>query len=195
MLEGDIEIIADIISPSHDFEYVKWEVRGVGIMEPYPSNPFYIRHTVDKFGQTAPFSGQIVTVGREILGNHVKLLDTASYEHSDLVKDFLNRSRMVTSRNQGYCTKSAESVTPFGYLDIGMMAGSGDYTVIRGCGRETARKIVDQSWPVCLTIPTVDLVNLRWQVVGIAFRQTPHYVKTGYASFFTGIGIFENRID
>ena len=75
------------------------------------------------------------------------------------------------------------------------MLRRGNYTLLKGCRVVLAMKVVEQFFPVELTIEFIDLRNFLAQFVNVSFRQATHYIHGFEQTFFFLLAKLQNHID
>ena len=155
MLKGDIHIFADIIAFAHHPEQIIREMGRIAIMQ---ANPFHSRNIGDalhQFRQRMAFI-QIQTIIGQILGDHLKFFHTLFHQQADFFLDFFHRYGLVTPRTDRNGAIRTGAVTPFGDLQVGIVPGSRQNTVGSQFPVVGFTQIVQQFFPIELSIETID---------------------------------------
>ena len=79
VLQGNVEVFAHVAVACHHGQHLVGELGGVGVVQPYPFHAFYLRHSVDQFGQHH-FAIQVEAIRRQVLCNHVELLHALGHK-------------------------------------------------------------------------------------------------------------------
>ena len=101
----------------------------------------------------------------------------------------------MPSRNDGNSTIRTFTVTPFGYLQIGIMLGSGQCALYVQLVMIGLSQILQQLSPIEFTIEFIHLGNFNGQFLQITFRKATHYIKLLQVSFLLGLRKFQNHIN
>ena len=212
MLQGDVEVLADIFLLPHHPQQVPREMRRIGIVQSYPFHALNVGHLLHKFCNMLLTVDVHAVIG-QFLRNDIKLLDTLTDHPTHLIEDLLHGTALVLARNQWYGAVGAMSVAAFRYLYIGIVAGRRQDPLPTSPYRERRRQLgvitplhtgrglgvglqVIQQLPIVeLPVPAIDLGNLGLQVCQIALRETAHDVEALNASLGLGLCKLQDRID
>ena len=74
VLQGDVEIFADIIPAGHHVEYIHREIGWVGVMQPYALHAVDVGQAVDELRQ-AVSAIKVKPIARQVLGYDVEFPD------------------------------------------------------------------------------------------------------------------------
>ena len=177
MLQGDVQISADILVLPHHSQKIPWEMCRIGIMQTNPLHALYLSHVLDQFGDML-LAVDIYTVVSQFLGNHIKLPGTLTHQIAHLIEYLIHRTALMPTRNQRDGTIGTMTVATLADLDIGIMARRGDVAMIFGILRSLrflrglrflgVLQVVQQLPIVKLPLPPVDLRYLSLKVCQIA---------------------------
>ena len=129
MLQGDIQIVADILLLSHHAQQVPWEVCGIGIVQTNPLHALYVSHLLNEFSNML-LAIDIYAIVRQFLGNHLKLLGSLTHQIAHLVKYLVHRTTLVLTGNNRYSAVGTMTVTSLGNLQVSIVFGGSDVSVV-----------------------------------------------------------------
>ena len=114
MLQGDIEIVADVLPLAHRINYLKRKVHWVGVEKPDPVE-FHIgeaEHEVVKHR----FAHRVVAEHADILRNNIQFPDACVLQQGSFTHELLNRLTAVAPPDVRNRAERAGAVAPFGDL-------------------------------------------------------------------------------
>ena len=194
MLKGNIHVFANVIAFAHHPEQIIREMGRITIMQ---ADPFHSRNIGDAFHQFRQRMAfiQIQTVISQILGDHLKFFHTLFHQQANLFLDLFHRYGLVTPRTDRNGTIRTGTVTPFGDLQVGVMPGSRQNTVGSQFPVVGFTQIVQQFFPIELSIETVDFRQLILQVFQEPFGKTSHDKQFTDLPFLLGLSQIEYHIN
>ena len=87
------------------------------------------------------------------------------------------------------------AVAAFGYLQVGIVARSGEASLPVTGGHDCLAQVAEQVLEVELAVETVYFGQLGTQLVHVALRQTAHDVEPREATLLLGLGKLKYGID
>ena len=112
VLQGNVQIVADVLLLTHNAQQVPWEVSRIGIVQANPLNALYIGHLLYQLCYVL-LAVQVDTIVGQLLGYDLKLLGALTDQIAHLVQNVLHRTTLVTTRNQRNGTIGTMAVAAF----------------------------------------------------------------------------------
>ena len=128
MLQGYIQILADVLLLAHHSQQVPREVCRIGIVQANPLYTFNIGHTLNEFSYLL-LTVEVDTIVGQLLSNHIKLLDTLADQPAHLVENLIHRTALMLTRDDGNGTVGTMAVAAFCNLQVGIVARSSEVAV------------------------------------------------------------------
>lgn len=194
MLKRKIQIFAYLGILPHHFEQIFWEARGVGIVEPYPLDAIDLRHGIDKIGELILFV-EVSAIGRQVLRNHLQLLDPTRRQVAGLRQYILHRAACVRPGDKRYGAVAAHSVAALGYFDVGIVRWRGERAFAHQIAPESGPKLLHEARPIKLAIKLVHFRYLLRQLAAISLTETSHDVKFFELATVLCLSELENGVD
>ena len=138
---------------------------------------------------------KVHSIIREVLSYHLELLHSLRNEPFHLSLQILDRTRLMTTRNNRNSTIRTETVTAFRNLQIGVMGRGGKSSLQRQLRVITLTQVCQDLLPIELTIVTVNLRNFCRQLLYITTRKAPHHQQTFNLMLASQLSELKNRID
>ena len=196
VLQGYVEVAADVLSLAHHLRQFPGKVGGIGVVETDPLHAGHVRHPLHQLGQHQS-AVAVLSVGGEILCDDVKLFHALCHQVACLVDDFLHRPGAVAPGDEGNGAVGAHSVAPFGYFQEGAVGWRGD-VALPGAGRRGGtkrRQLVHKPLPVELAVPAVDFGDFRLELLTVALAETSHDHQLADVAVGLGLGQLQNHVD
>lgn len=167
VLEGYVEVFADVVSLAHDAKQVVGEVGGVGVVEAYP---FYAGDVGDAFYEFGDFLFfiEVGAVEGDFLFDYLKFFDSAAYEFFDFCYDVFHGAGFVFARYQGDGAVGAAAVAAFAYFDEGVVGGGGQVAAIGVFFVDLVAEVGYEVEPVEFAVEFVDFGDGGCELGGVA---------------------------
>ena len=123
MLQGDIQIFADVLVTTNHFQQIDREIIRVRIMQANPFHPFNLSHSVNQFSNTL-LAIQVNAIECQFLGNNLELLHAFMNKTLHFPQNILHGSAHMLSRNDRYGAIGAFPVASFRDFDIRIVGRS-----------------------------------------------------------------------
>ena len=176
VLEGDVEVAADVLVAVDDGQEFPGEVGRIGIVETNPAYAGDVCHAVDELCDGATVVEVHAVVG-ELLRDDVKLLDADSHELAHFLEDVLNGAAAVATCDEGDGAVGAAAVAAFGDLDVGIVGGRGDDAAGGEVVVPGVAEVRKETGPVELAIPAVDLGYFGLKLSEITLGKAAHDIE------------------
>ena len=171
VLEGDVEVFADLRFGGHHLDHVVGEGRRIGVVQPDPLDAVDAAEPAQQFGQHAASVEVDAVIGR-VLRDDDQLADPAGGELARLLLERLHRHGYMRAADERDGAVAAHPVAALRDFQVGVVLRGGKQPF--GGQLRLPRGLES----ACDAVPGpgsevgVHLGNLRAQVVGIALRET-----------------------
>ena len=172
VLQGDVQVAADLGVVRHRDEHVLREIGRIGIMDADPHDPGDRRQALEQLAQRAALVQVQPVVGR-VLRDQDQLLHAGRGERGRLRDQVLHRHGAVRAADEGNGAIGAAAVAALGNLQIGIALRAGN--AARGQRPGLHAQVPQHRRKVARAVPRVHLGDLRAQLVGIALRQAAEH--------------------
>ena len=170
MLEGDVEVFADLGFGSHHLDHVVGEGRRVGVVEADPRDPLDAAEAAQQLAEHAAPVEVDAVVGR-ILGDDDQLAHAGRGELPGFGFELLHRNRDVRPADERNGAVAALPVAALRDLQVGVVPGRRQQTLGLQRGILRGPQGVDDALPGAGAEVVVHLGNFGAQLVGIALRE------------------------
>jgi len=194
MLEGQIEVFADIGPIAHHRQELHGEIGGIGIMEADPLDPLDIGDTLDELRQSAT-AIEVETIIGEFLSDDLELLHPHRDESTDLGEDLFHRSALMVAGDERDGAIGTMAVATLGDLEIGIVGRGGETSLAAMAGLEGMPQIREELGPVELAIELINLGNLGSKLRKITLGEASHDIKTPEPALLLALSHRENHLD
>ena len=194
VLEGDIEVLADLGLGGHHLDDILGEGGRIGVVEADPLDAVDAAQPPQQFGQHA-FAVEVETVVGGVLRDDDQFAHAPLSQFAGLLLELLHRHRDVRSADERNGAVAALPVAPLGDLQIGIMlrgsqvAFGGQCRILRGAQR------AHDAVPRAGSEVFVDLGDLVPQLVGVALRQAADDEQLFDASGLFGLCGAQDHLD
>ena len=175
MLQGHVEVLADVVMGVHDRQQLVVDAGGLQVQQPEPNIGKRGCRRVEQL--CSRLGGRKVTSPDPgVLADEHDLADAALHELGDLVEDLLLREAVIAAANIGNHAVRAEAVAAVGDLHVraGPLVAADARAVGRKSGGKARRvdtqqllRLLDDVFLVCSAQETRDLGQLGLEVVAI----------------------------
>ena len=121
VLQGNVQIVADILLLTHDAQKVPWKMSRIGIVQSNPLHSGNVRHLLNELSDML-LAVNIDTIVGQFLGNNLELLGALTDQIAHLLQNVFHRTTLVAARNQRNGAIGAMSVATLRNLQIGIMS-------------------------------------------------------------------------
>ena len=128
MLQGDIQILTNILLLTDYTQQIPWEVCGICIMQSDPLYSWNIGHLLDELSNML-LAIDVDTVICKFLSYNIKLLCALANKILNLIKDILHWATLVLTSNQRNSAISTMAIAALTNLDISIMTWGCDVTL------------------------------------------------------------------
>lgn len=194
VLEGYVEVFADVVSLAHDAKQVVGEVGGVGVVEAYPFDAGDVGDAFYEFGYLLLFV-EVGAVEGDFLFDYLKFFDSAAHEFFDFFYDVFHGAGFVSARYQGDGAVGAAAVAAFAYLDEGVVGGGGEVAAVGVSSVYLVAEVGYEVEPVEFAVEFVDFGDGGCEFGGVAAGEAAHDVELVEAAFGLGLAELEYHVD
>ena len=174
VLQCDVEVVAHIVVLRHHRQNVPRELRGVGIVQPYPLHAIDGCHLFHQFGKHH-FAIEVKAVARQVLRNHVEFLHATAHEVARLVKQLLHGHTFVAARDERYGAEGAEAVTALRDFHVGVVVWCGENAVTGEVIAVALAQVIEHLLPVELAVEVVHFGQLVDEVGHETLAEASHH--------------------
>ena len=125
VLQGDVDVVADVGVAHDGVDGVLGEGGGVGVVEAYPRGSAFGGEAFEQFAQGAAVV-EVETIPCGVLADDQQLLDAAGDEGFGLGDDVVDGARAVGAADEGYGAVGAAAVASLGNLEVGVVGWGGE---------------------------------------------------------------------
>ena len=191
VLEGYVDVVADVGVVFHGFDGVEGEGGGVGVVEAYPVGSALGGEQVEEVAQAAAAVAVEAVVGG-VLRDEDEFFGSVLHECLRFGEDVFHGSRLVFAAYEGYGAVGAAAVAAFGYFDVGEVFGGGGEPLVGEVGALYAvagvaegEDGVDYFVPFVDSVPEVDFGDFLGELVAVAFYEA----SGGYECALLAVGV------
>ena len=128
VLQGNVQILADILLLTHHPQQFPRKMSGIGIVETNPFDALDISHLFNEFCDML-LAVDINTVVSQFLSNDLKLARALTHQPAHLIQNLLHGTTLVATRNQWNGTIGTMAVAALTDFEIGIMLRRSDVAV------------------------------------------------------------------
>ena len=178
----------------HDVQELAGEVGGIGVVEPDPLDAGQTGHAVHELGYHA-FAVEVCAVARQLLCDDLKLLDAFCHQRLDFLQDVLYGAALLPSRDDGYSTVCAVSVAAFAYLEVGVVRGCSEASVVGCLVVIGIAQVGDDLLPVEFSVEAVHLGQFGLQFLEVPLREASHDDELPQLALLLALCQPQNHVD
>ena len=128
VLEGNVEIFAYVWLLAHHVQKIHRELVWISVMQANPFHAWNISHLADEFGNMM-LAVNIYAVVGEFLSDNLKLLHAFCHQFAHLLQNLFLRTGNMLAGDDRNGAVGTVAVAALSYLDVGIMARSGEMTL------------------------------------------------------------------
>ena len=194
MLEGDVHILANVITLTHHRQQVIGEMRRIPVMQTNPLHARDVGYPLHQFRQGHSLIA-IEAIKRKILGDHLEFFHALRDQATHLVYDLVHRTGLISPGYDRDRTVRTSTVASLPDLHVSVVPRGGEHTIRSQLLMVRLAQIGDQLLPIEFPVETIYLGKFLLQIFQETLRQAPHHEELPDPSFLLLLAQLEDHID
>ena len=182
MLEGDVHILANVITLTHHRQQVIGEMRRIPVMQTNPLHARDVGYPLHQFRQGHSLIA-IEAIKRKILGDHLEFFYALRDQATNLVYDLVHRTGLISPGYDRDRTVRTSTVASLPDLHVSVVPRGGEHTIRSQLLMVRLAQIGDQLLPIKFPVETIYLGKFLLQIFQETFRQAAHHEELPDPSF------------